>query len=140
MKTAFEEELAEIWKKNAEKDGGRSFINKVDKEHSRRAKNNKDEYVALLFAREPSLMFLDPFTRARVDLYWMIGTPEPLMIDDYKVSTKREFVQRPSRVIFGGEDWNRNPFIFKTEFEALIFVEMFNSAACNVLKKISLKP
>lgn len=59
----------------------------------------------------------------------------PGMVDDFRGTIYNRPVKK-TREIYGGEDVKNNPFIFRNEFDALVFAEMLNSAACNVLRRL----
>lgn len=68
-----------------------------------------------------------------ISFWWCVGMPG--IVDDFSGTCANRPVKK-TREIYGGDDPNKNPFIFKNEFDALVFAEMLNSAACNVLKRL----
>jgi hypothetical protein len=138
MKTKFELKVEKkLEKLSEEKDLDEKDLDKcvslINKEHILRAKS-KAVYVALPVA---GLEYRHYAFGPGMYYYWEIGRPEKTL--DYRGSSAN-IKPTPTRKILGGNDPKGNPFIFDSEFEALVFVEMLNSAACNVRKKISLEP
>lgn len=126
LKTKFERKVEKFLKSPGEDIN--AFVKAFDKEYLSRVKAK--DYIAL----PVTIGNYNPWAFGpSVDYFWVIGTPEK--IDDLRGLPCGRPIKK-TRVIYGGDDYRKNPFIFKNEFDALVFAEMLNSAACNVLKKL----
>lgn len=127
MKTKFEKKIEKFLISPGE--NLNAFEKAIEAEFDRRVKS-KEDYIALPMSRQTS----NPWAFGpSVAFWWCVGMPG--IVDDFSGTLYNKPVKK-TREIYGGKDVENNPFIFRNEFDALVFAEMLNSAACNVLRRL----
>ena len=106
-----------------------AFMDAIEHEYQSRVKGRGD-YIALPIANK---RFTPYAFGPTVEYFWVVGTPE--QIDDLRGIPCGRPIKK-TRIIYGGDDYQRNPFVFKDEFDAIIFAEVLNTASQSVLKRM----